>query len=259
MQRHRPVKFAVSALLVAVLAATWPNGTAGAAEPVPPKGDGWESLFNGQDLTGWVAEGNDGHWQVIDGVIDCNPKAGRAVQLWSERELGDCVLNIEWRIKRTAGAPYAAKTILPDGSYKQDADGKVISIPIANADSGIYLRGLGKSQINIWCWPCGSGEIWGYRNDKSMPAEVRAGAVPKVKADHPVGEWNTFVITLKGDRVTVELNGKTVIENAQLPGLPEQGPIALQHHGGYNEKTDTWSPASSLVQFRNIWVKKLGE
>ena len=59
-----------------------------------------------------------------------------------------------------------------------DADGNVIKTPTPNADSGVFLRGVGKSQVNIWCWPCGSGEIWGYRNDKSMPAEVRAGCVP---------------------------------------------------------------------------------
>ena len=53
-----------------------------------------------------------------------------------------------------------------------------------------------------------------------MPPEVRAGVTPKVKADKPLGQWNRFVITMKGDRLTVVLNGKTVIENAQLPGVP---------------------------------------
>ena len=66
-----------------------------------------------------------------------------------------------------------------------------------------------------------------------MPASVRAGVTPKHQADKPVGEWNSFEITLKGDRLTVVLNGITVIENAELPGIPEKGPIAFQHHGGY--------------------------
>jgi hypothetical protein len=60
-----------------------------------------------------------------------------------------------------------------------------------------------------------------------------------------------------GDRVTVMLNGKTVIENAQIPDIAEEGPIGLQHHGGINPKTGQMSPASSLVQFRNIWIRRL--
>jgi hypothetical protein len=148
-------------------------------------------------------------------------------------------------------------TVLPDGSYKNDENGQVIKTPRPNADSGIFVRGHGKAQVNIWCWPVGSGEVWGYRNDKSMPPEVRAGATPKVHADNPVGQWNTFVLTMKGDRLTVELNGKTVIDNAQLPSVPEKGPIGLQHHGGLNKKTGQFSPASSLIQFRNIYVKRL--
>ncbi len=76
-------------------------------------------------------------------------------------------------------------------------------------------------------------------------------------ADHPVGQWNTFEITMRGERVTVVLNGKTVIDNATLPGLPPRGPIGLQHHGGFNRKTGKFSPASSLIQFRNVYVKEL--
>jgi len=217
--------------------------------------EGWISLFNGKDMTGWVVpEGAEDHWKVVDGVIDYDAKAGKSLS--SEKSFKDFVLKIDWRLKRTEGL-YPMKIILPDGSYKTDEDGKVISVPTPNADSGIFLRGYGKSQVNIWCWPCGSGEIWGYRNDKNMPAEVRAGCVPKVKADNPVGEWNTYEITVKGDRVTVVLNGKTVIDDTQLPGIPEEGPITLQHHGGFNEKTGKYNAASSLIQFRNIKIKPL--
>ena len=72
-----------------------------------------------------------------------------------------------------------------------------------------------------------------------------------------------FVVLLCGlpmnvvaDRLIVVLNGKTVIENAQLPGVPARGPLALQHHGG-KKKDGSWTPASSLVQFRNIYIKEL--
>jgi hypothetical protein len=150
-------------------------------------------------------------------------------------------------------------TILPDGSYKTDADGKVITVPTPNADSGILLRGTGGSQVNIWCWACGSGELWSVRNDKKLTPEQRAAAVPKVPADRPVGQWNSFDITLVGDRVSVMLNGQPVIDNAQIPEIAAEGPIGLQHHGGVNRRTGELSPASSLIQFRNIWIKPLGK
>ena len=61
---------------------------------------------------------------------------------------------------------------------------------------------------------------------------------------------------MKGDRLTVVLNGKKVIENAELPGVPEKGKLALQHHGGL-DKNGEYIAASSLVQFRNISIKEL--
>src|SRR2546426_12784081 len=86
-------------------------------------------------------------------------------------------------------------------------------------------------QLNIWCWPIGSGEMYGVRTDPKMPAEVRAAATPRTQADKPVGEWNHFEITVRGNTVGAVLNGKTVIVDCQIPGLPARGSIALQHHG----------------------------
>ena len=220
---------------------------------------GFASLFNGKDFSGWtVPEGDGGHWKIIDGVIDYDAESESKgdKNLWTEREYGDFTLRMDWRIKRTTGT-YPMPDVLPDGSHRLGPDGKEILTHRPNADSGIYLRGVGKAQVNIWCWPVGSGEVYGYRMDKTMPAAVRAGVTPKMNADKPVGEWNTFEITMKGERLTVVLNGKTVIENAQLPGVPAKGRLALQHHGGRNPKTGELAGASSLMQFRNLYVKEL--
>lgn len=242
-----PMKTLLSLLLATTLAAS-------AAE------DGFAPLFNGKDLTHWtLPEGDNGHWKVVDGVIDydsCSEAPGKDKNLWTAKEYGDFILKIDWRLKQTTGL-YPMPIVLPDGTHKLDEQGNEIKIPTANADSGIYLRGVGKSQINIWCWPIGSGEVYGYRMDKTMPPEVRAGVTPKVKADKPVGEWNTFEITMMGDRLTVVLNGQTVIDKAQLPGIPASGRLGLQHHGGKNPKTGELSAASSLIQFRNISIKEL--
>ena len=227
------------------------------ADDAPPAG--FQSLFNGKDLTHWkIPEGDNGHWKVLDGVIDydAESEAPGDKNLWTTEEFGDFELKIDWRIKRTTGF-YDVPYVLPDGSYVKDEKGKKITHPMPNADSGIYLRGTSKAQLNIWCWPIGSGEVYGIRNNEKNPPEIRAGVTPKLKADNPIGEWNTFHITMKGDRLTVALNGHLIIENAKLPDVPERGPIALQHHGGRKKDSQEMSPASSLVQFRNVYVKSL--
>jgi hypothetical protein len=220
---------------------------------------GFVSLFNGRDFTGWkVPAGDNGHWKIVDGVIDYDAQSEsqeRDKSLWSEREFGDFTVRLDWRIKETPFINPNVPIILPDGSHKKDADGKEIKMSVPDSDSGVYLRGEGKSQVNIWCWPIGSGEVYGYRMDKNMPAEVRAGVTPKKNADKNIGEWNTFEITMKGDRLTVVLNGEKVIDSAQLPGIPERGRFALQHHGG--KKDGKWTGPPSLVQFRNISIKEL--
>jgi len=228
-----------------------------AAEDLPA---GFTALFNGKDLTGWkVPAGDNGHWKVIDGVIDYDAasEAKGSKDLMTEREFGDFELHVEWRIKETPYINPNVPYILPDGSQARDTTGKPLKLSLPDSDSGIILRGDVKNQVNIWCWPAGSGEFYGYRTDPKMPPEVKAAVTPRAQADKPVGEWNEFRITVKGDRVTVVLNGKTVIENAQLPGIAARGAVGLQHHGG--KKNGEWNSPPSLVQFRNIRVKDLGQ
>ena len=221
--------------------------------------DGFTSLFNGKDLTGWkVPAGDNGHWKVVDGVIDYDAESeapGNDKSLWSERDYGNFVLKVDWRIKATPYINPGVPIILPSGLHKKDADGKEIRTSVPDSDSGIYLRGESKAQVNIWGWPIGSGEVYGYRMDAKMPPAVRAGVTPKRHADRDIGAWNTFEITMRGDRLTVVLNGEEVISNAQLPGVPPRGPVALQHHGA--KKGGVWVSPPSLVQFRNIAIKEL--
>jgi len=217
---------------------------------------GFVSIFNGRDLSGWTTrEAMKGDWKVVEGVIDCDPQGeGKGDRnLWTLQEYGDFELFIDWRIKETPFTNPKARVILPDGSYQKNPSGELATIAVPNTDSGVFLRGQHKSQVNIWCWPVGSGEVWGYRTDPRFSAEVHAGATPKKKADRPVGEWNTFHIVMKGDRLTVTLNDVEIITQAQLPGIPEKGPLALQLHP--ERKDGEWG--ASLVQFRNIRIKEL--
>jgi hypothetical protein len=220
---------------------------------------GFTSLFDGKDLAQWkVPEGDNGHWKVADGVIDYDARSEATgnKNLVSREEYGDFVLKLEWRIKETPFINPNVFYVLPDGTHARDVHGKPLKLALPDSDSGVYLRDLaGRSQVNIWCWPIGSGEVYGYRIDAKLPPKVRAGVTPRTQADRPVGEWNEFEITLIGDRLTVVLNGTKVIENAELPGIPAKGPLSLQHHGSFRDGKFTGPP--SLVQFRNIRIKPL--
>ncbi len=176
--------------------------------------------------------------------------------LWTQREYGDFVLKLDWRLKQ---APFINKNIpyiLPDGTHAKDVHGKELKLSLPDADSGVYLRGDGRFQANIWCWPIGSGELYGIRTDPKTSPELRAAATPSTQADNPVGQWNHFEIAVQGKTVKVALNDKTVIAGATIPDMPERGRIALQHHGSRN-KEEEWTGPPSLVQFKNISIKEL--
>jgi len=227
-------------------------------EEVAREADGFVPLFTGTDLRNWkVPEGDNGHWKVANEVIDydAQSEAKGDKSLWSEKAFKDFQLVVDWRIKETPYQNPRACNILPDGSDAKGPDGKVVALTIPDSDSGIYLRGQGKYQVNIWCWPVGSGEMYGVRRDPAMPPEVRAGVTPKVKADNPVGQWNRFEVTARGGTVSVILNGQTVLPGVTIPQLPESGPVALQHHGSM--KDGVWVSPPSLVQFRNIFIREL--
>jgi hypothetical protein len=115
-----------------------------------------------------------------------------------------------------------------------------------DGDSGIYLRGT--PQVQIWdpetkaASGVGSGGLYNNQKNPSKPTKV---------ADKPIGEWNTFFIRMVGDKVTVVLNGETVVDNVVLenywnrdePVFPT-GQIELQNHG-------------NTLYFRNIYIREL--
>lgn len=215
-------------------------------EEIADPAEGYTPLYNGANLEGWkVADGHQDHWQPKDWRLVYDGKAtAEDPNLWTQKEYGDFVLICDWRwTRKPTEAPQPV--LLPSGEQAKNEDGtpKTQLTPTAG-DSGIYLRGRSKSQVNMWCWPVGSGEVYGYRTDSNMPPEVRAGVTPKVNADEPIGKWNRFVITMRGDRLSVKLNGQDVLQNAQLPGVAPRGPIALQHHG-------------DPIEFANILIKEL--
>jgi Domain of Unknown Function (DUF1080) len=202
-----------------------------------PYDNGWVKLFNGKNLDGWkglvgnpvsrakmtpeemlkaqsdanARAGND--WVVDDGLLIFT---GHGDNLCTRKQYGDFEMFVDWKIT-------------------------------AKGDAGIYLRG--SPQVQIWDTSrrevgaqVGSGGLYNNQKNPSKPSQV---------ADNAIGQWNTFHIIMKGDKVTVFLNGikvtdEVVLENYWDRKLPifirEQ--IELQAHGTY-------------VAYRNIFLREL--
>src|SRR5688572_31851791 len=120
------ISFPVTALCIAVL------GGSGTAQQQPQ----FVSLFNGKDLSGWkVPEGDNGHWKIVDGVIDYDAasEAKGDKNLWSEKQFTDFVLRIDWRIKETPYVNPNVPYILPDGSHARDVNGKEMKLALPDS------------------------------------------------------------------------------------------------------------------------------
>jgi hypothetical protein len=225
------------------------SSTKATAEETAAEALGFLPLYTGLDLNGWKqTEGHAGHWQPQNWILKYDGKSEakevKDKHLWTEKEYGDFQMVVDWRLPNKP-VKKTYPVVLPNGDDKLGDDGKPVMAEVDDAgNTGILLRGSEEAQLNICCYPVGSGEITAFRTNKQLPAEVRAACTPKVRADAPLGQWNRFLITVKGDRVTAQLNGKTIIENAQLPGLASRGPIGLQHH---NEP----------IEFANLFVREL--
>jgi len=218
-------------------------------EEIASLDEGFVSLYNGLSLSEWeMKSGHQGHWTAARWKIDYDGKSEEQDKcLWSRQSFKDFVLIADVKLTRTP-----EETLLPVvsamGENLKHADGTLKKKAVAYAgDTGIYLRGTSKCQINIGNRNIGSGEIYGYRVDKNLSPQQRAAVVPKVKADRPPGEWNRFIITMKGNKISVSLNEQLIIDEAELPGIPTEGPIALQDD---HEDNNTF-------QFANLYLKEL--
>lgn len=208
----------------------------------PP--EGFVSLFNGKDLTGWRGMTKEGgfnrpenrrplladrrkelqekgseqmrkHWSVVDGVLFFDGLEG-GYNIAAEKEYGNFEAIADWRILRVYG------------------------------DTGFYLRGLPQVQAwdpNLWNG-MGSGCIWNNTRDFFAATEC---------ADRAIGDWNRCRMRMIGDKVTVWLNGVKVVDNVTYEykqesgkGIPLIDNFELQCHG-------------DPVEFRNIFIKELPE
>lgn len=214
--------------------------------------DGFVPLFDGRSWAGWEHPAHlEQVWEIADGVIRLRgdqPKrvAGKNYDLSTTRRVRNFVLTLEWRLTGTPRMK-PLQLLTEDGLEQHDAQGKLIMKEYLSwGDSGVFLRGVRAAQVNIWCEPCGSGEVATKFKDLSATKEERMKTMPRVRADRGVGEWNRFVITMRSDRVSVVLNDVPVVDGARVVGVPAEGPITLQNH-------------NDPVEFRALAIKVLPE
>ena len=205
--------------------------------------EGFTPIMAGGSLNNFTENPkNKGHWTVKEGWI--LHYDGKGTDLWTGKEYKDFTTVVDWRWTGEHSGKRNQPVLLLNGLQKKGPDKKGITAEIDEYDSGVRLRGAVRTQVNLWNWTVGSGEVYGIRNDGKQPLPIRAALTPRVPADNEVGEWNRYVITVKGDRLTVVLNGKVVLHEAQLPGVNPTGRLGFQHHG-------------NPLEFANIFVKEL--
>jgi hypothetical protein len=176
----------LTVLLLAFLAA------AGLSTGADDQADGkWESLFNGKDLTGWVAM-NDGVFTVTNGVLHIQKSSG---WLRTEKEFGDFVFEAEWRALET------------------------------NYNSGFFVRaGLEGKPFPTDVWQVNTKE-------SAVGSFLKGSTtvVPSKTPKMPVNEWVKFRIEARGRNLTLDVNGARVWEFNELE--PDHGYIGVQTEG----------------------------
>jgi hypothetical protein len=243
------------ALLLAAVAALLPaDRRALAADPQPPAG--FTPLFNGTDLAGWHGWAIHAKGASPDALAKLSPEEKKAkLDEWAADAKKHWSVDNGELVNDGNGAYLAT-----DKEYG-DIELLVEYKTVAKADSGIYLRN--NPQVQIWDSNqkfdpknatrrphLGSGGL--FNNTPGAP-----GRDPLVLADKPFGEWNTFRIIQVGERTTVYLNGKLVVDHARMENywgklakqtpvlpLPKAGKILLQTHGGE-------------IRWRNVFVREI--
>ena len=202
----------------------------------PP--EGFVALFNGKDLTGWKGLLSSPYDNPIKRA-KLSPEA-----LATEQAKADMSMLEHWTVKDGVlefdGKGFSLAALRDYEDFELLVDWKIVN---PRGDSGIYLRGTPQVQI----WDAGQRKIGsgGLYNNKKNPSK------PAMIADNPIGQWNTFRIKMVGERVTIHLNGKLIVNKVVLenywdrsrPIFPS-GQIELQCHG-------------DPIHFRNIYIREI--
>jgi len=215
--------------------ATGATGATGAKKPAAkqatppplakPDSDGFISLLNGKDLTGWVGSVNG--YGVEDGVMFCKPRGGG--NLFTAHQFGDFILKFDF--------------IVPPGGN----NGLGIRSPLKGnpAYVGMELQILDNKAPQY---------------ARLRPVQYHGSIYDVVAAKRgfmkPAGEWNTQEVRALGSKITVILNGTTIVD-ADLDEVIAAKPQILKRHPGLARHKGHigFLGHGARVQMRNIRIK----
>jgi hypothetical protein len=195
-------------LLLLVLCLTAGVAAAQDKPAIESKAGKWVKMFDGKSLKGWEANENPGSWTVQNGAL--SGKGDKSHLFWKVKECGDC--------------EFEAQAKLTHGS-----------------NSGMYFRtewGPGfpkgyEAQVNnTHKDPKRTGSLYNF-------VDVREQLVPD-------DTWWTQRITVVGNHIVIQVNGKKVVDYVDGRNSFQKGFLALQQHD-----------PKSVVEYRNLRMREL--
>ncbi len=223
-----------------------------AAEP------GFQSLFNGKDLTGW--DGLTEFWSARDGAITGQTTAEHPLKtntflVW-KGEVADFELRLSFRLTGqneknfgNSGVQYRSRVVDAAGfvlaGYQADMDlaGTYVGMLYEEKGRGILMKPGQTIQVG----PMIKNEKTG--KEKAQVEVVATPTTPEqLRAAYRVGEWNEFVVIAKGNHFQHFLNGTLTadVTDNDPTKAATRGVLALQLHVG----------TPMTVQFKDIRIKK---
>ena len=202
--------------------------------------EGFVSMFNGKDLTGW--EGKDGGWWVEDGMLTSQSTKKKPCKkhhylYWKTDEPGDFVLRFDYKVVGGNSGIQIRSEARPDfdtWGYQADIeDGDQWSGCLFQHDrGGVVMRGFDATIAED-----------GTRTEKAIGDPDELLKVVKKQ------DWNSYEVIAKGSEITLKLNGKLMchVDDHDKKYSRSKGLIALQMHPGPPMK----------IQFRNLRIKVL--
>ncbi len=216
--------------------------------------EGWVSLFNGKDLTGW--EGDLRLWSVKDGVIHgqttlTNPAKGNTFLIWRGGMLKDFELKIKFRLENgNSGVQYRSKEV-----SQWVVSGYQAEVENSPGKVGFLYHERGRG----WLVNVGDFMVIDEKGNKNVVGNV-SDKDELVKAGYyKEKDWNEYLIVGRGNHVIHYLNGyptMELVDNDRLTnpsdakdtkGAAREGILALQIHAG----------PPMVVQFKDIQVRHL--
>jgi len=212
--------------------------------------DGFKSLFNGKDLTGW--SGNPDLWSVQDGVLVGQttlekPTKGNTFLVWSGGELKDFELHASVKLEGgNSGIQYRSKDL---GNWTMAGYQCDIRTPVfdqkdpKNCLGKIYSEKEGRGQMAL------GGEKVVFDKDGKKNVVGQVNEVEKLTKVLEQGEWKDVAIIAHGNHLTHKVNGEIVCELTDEDEAKRalSGHLGLQIHAGNPMK----------VSFKNIQIKEL--